>query len=80
MAENGTFAITTGTTNDYGYITFVYTAPPVNEQANITIIAQATKARYAMGQSQSEITVNPRTFDIQISAPSILLDVKKILH
>jgi hypothetical protein len=70
-AENGTFSIANGTTNENGYITFVYTAPPVNQQTNITITAEATKTRYAMGQSQAEITVNPRTFDIQISATNV---------
>jgi co-chaperonin GroES (HSP10) len=71
MAENGTFSFANGTTNENGYITFVYTAPPVNAQTNITITAQATKTRYAMGQSQAEITVNPRTFDIQIIATDV---------
>jgi hypothetical protein len=71
MAENGNFSKTTGLTDNYGNVTFIFTAPQVNEQSNITITAQATKAKYAQGQSQLKITVNPRTFNIQISAPSV---------
>jgi hypothetical protein len=70
-AENGNFSTTTGLTNNYGNVTFIFTAPQVNEQSNITITALATKARYAEGQSQLEITVNPRTFNVQISAPTV---------
>ena len=71
IAENGNFSTTTGLTNNDGNATFIFTAPPVNEQSNIRITAQATKAGYAQGQSQLEITVNPRTFVIQISAPTV---------
>ena len=71
VAENGNFSVGTGLTDVYGNVTFTFTAPQVNEQSNITITAHATKARYAEGQSQLEITVNPRTFNIQISAPTV---------
>jgi len=71
VAGNGTFSVSTGLTDNYGNIKFVYTAPPVNGQTDVTIMAQATKTRYAMGQSQCVITVNPRTFDIQIIAPNV---------
>jgi len=71
VAENGNFSKTTGLTDNYGNVTFIFTAPQVNEQSNITITAQATKAKYAQGQSQLKIAVNPRTFNVQISAPTV---------
>ena len=70
-AENGNFSTVTGLTDSDGNVTFIFTSPPVNEQSNITITAQATKAKYAQGQSQLKMTVNPRTFNVQISAPSV---------
>jgi hypothetical protein len=70
-AENGNFSTITGLTDSDGNVTFIFTAPQVNEQSNITITAQATKPRYAEGQGQLKITVNPRTFNVQISAPSV---------
>jgi len=71
MAENGNFSVTTELTDTDGDAKFIFTAPKVNEQTNITIAAQATKARYAEGQSQLRITVNPRTFKVQITSPTV---------
>ena len=71
-AGNGTFSVSTGTTDSYGNVIFVYTAPPVGWQTNITITAQATKIGYADGIGYLEITVNPRTFNIQISTLNIM--------
>jgi hypothetical protein len=70
-AENGSFSITTGLTDNYGNVSSVFTAPPVNNQSLIIITAHASKAAYADGQGQLEITDNPRTFNIQISAPTV---------
>jgi len=70
-AENGNFSTITGLTDSDGNVTFIFTAPQVNEQSNITITARATEARYAEGQGQLKITVNPRAFNVQISAPSV---------
>lgn len=71
MAENGNFSKTTGLTDNYGNVTFIFTAPQVNEQSNINVTAKATKVGYAEHQSQLEITVNPRTFNIQITASAV---------
>jgi len=71
MAENGNFSKTTGLTDNYGNVTFIFTAPQVNEQSNINVTAKATKVGYAENQSQLEITVNPRTFNIQITASAV---------
>jgi parallel beta-helix repeat protein len=70
-AENGNFSTVTGLTDNDGNVTFSFIAPQVNEQSNISITARATKAKYAEGQGQLKITVNPRTFNIQISTSSV---------
>jgi hypothetical protein len=69
VAESGNFSKTTKLTDVYGNATFTFTAPQVDQQSNITVTARATKTKYAEGQGQLEITVNPRTFNIQINAP-----------
>jgi len=66
MAENGNFSMTTGLTDIYGNVTFIFTAPQVNEQSDINVTAQAIKAGYADGEGHLEITVNPATFNVQI--------------
>jgi parallel beta-helix repeat protein len=70
--ENGSFSITTKLTDNYGNVTSVFTAPPVSNQSLIIITAHASKAAYADGQGQLEITDDPRTFSIQISAPTVI--------
>jgi parallel beta-helix repeat protein len=57
---------TTGLTNPYGYTTFILTAPPVNVPLNITIIARASKAGYADGEKQLDITVNPGVLNVEV--------------
>jgi len=71
VAENGSFLTDTGATDVYGNVAFVFTAPPVKEQSSISITAQATGEGYAQGQDILEIIVNPRTFDIQVTAPIV---------
>jgi len=71
MAENGNFSANTELTNTYGDAKFIFTAPQVNEQTSITITAWATMTGYAENQSLLEIIVNPRTFYIQIIAPTV---------
>jgi hypothetical protein len=70
-AENGNFSTVTGLTDGDGNVKFIFTAPQVNQQSNITITAEATKTGYAEGQGQLKITVNPKTFNIQISALNV---------
>lgn len=70
--ENGSFSIITGLTDDYGNITSVFTAPPVNNQSIVIITAHASKVAYADDQGQVEVTDNPRTFSIQIGAPTVI--------
>jgi hypothetical protein len=70
-ADDGNFTKATELTDNYGNVTFLFTAPPVNEQTNVTITAYATIHGFAEGQNRLEITVNPRTFDIQIIASEV---------
>jgi hypothetical protein len=70
-AEDGNFSTVTELTDSYGNVTFGFTAPQVNTQSNITITARATKTKYAEGQGQVKMTVDPRTFGVQISVSSV---------
>lgn len=70
-AESGNFSTISGMTDSYGNITFVFTAPPVYTQSQISITAQASQIGYATGQNQLEVTVDPRTFAVRISAPAV---------
>ena len=70
-AESGHFSSTSGLTDIHGDVTFIFIAPAVNNQSSIDIIASATKDEYAGNQGQLEITVNPRTFNIQIIVPTV---------
>ena len=63
-AENGNFSSITESTDSNGNASFLFTAPQVLQQSNITITARATKAEYAVGEKHVEIIVNPRTFNI----------------
>jgi hypothetical protein len=71
MADDGNFSITSKLTDSNGDAKFSFTAPPVNAQSNITITARATKTGYAAAQNQIEVEVNPRTFIIVITAPTV---------
>jgi len=72
ISEN--FSTTTGLTNPYGYATLILTAPPVNAPLNITIIARASKAGYADGEKQLNITVNPGVLSVEVGAdPSTVM-------
>jgi hypothetical protein len=70
-AESGNFSVTSELTNVYGDVTFIFTAPPVTVQSNITITAQATREGYAATQSDLEVSVTPKTFIIRINAPTV---------
>jgi len=63
-----------GLTDEFGNVTFAFTAPQVNESSNITIIARASKDEYADGQSQLQITVNPGELDVQIEVSESVVD------
>ncbi len=77
-SENGgDFSATTGLTDLYGCVTFIFTAPQVNTPANITLIAQASKSRYVDGENQLNITVNPGILSVEVEAdPSTIMSME----
>jgi parallel beta-helix repeat protein len=68
-AENGDFVTYTELTNYYGNVTFTFIAPQVSESANITVTVTATMDSFAESSNTCTVTVNPKTFMYQISAP-----------
>jgi hypothetical protein len=70
-ATDGSFSATEGVTDVSGNVTFVFTAPKVNQGSNVLVTAQASMAGYAEAQGQLNVTINPRTFNIQITAPTV---------
>jgi hypothetical protein len=70
-ASDGTLSTASGITDINGEFTLTFAAPIVNEQANVTITVNATKAGYNDGQSQTVLTVSPRTFNIEIITPTV---------
>lgn len=69
--SNGNLSKTYDITNINGEVALTFTAPIVSEQVNVTIVANATKAGYTSGQSQTVITVNPHTFNIEIITQTV---------
>ena len=74
-SENGGyFSATEGLTDLYGDVTFVFTAPQVNEQSKITIVARGSKIGYAAGESVLNITVSPGILIVEVGAdPSTIM-------
>ena len=69
-SESGNFPTTTGLTDSYGNITFIFTAPQANEPTNITITVKAVKTLYVGGETQLTITVNPGILHVTVTAES----------
>lgn len=64
----------TGLTDASGDVTFNVTAPQVNEPTDITVMAKASKDKYAEGQNQIQITVNPGELDVQVQVSESIVD------
>jgi len=74
-SENGGyFSATTGLTNGYGNVTFMFTAPQVNTPRNITIIAQASKIGYVDGEHLLNVTVNPGILSVEVKPSSSVIN------
>jgi parallel beta-helix repeat protein len=72
-STDGNFAVSEGTTNASGNVTFLWTSPAVNGQSDIAITAEATFPGYADGSQVAVATVIPRTFNIEIDvSPSTI--------
>jgi len=55
----GIFSVTSGNTDVNGDLRFIFTAPEVTTEGNVTITASVTKNGYVAGEGQAEITVSP---------------------
>jgi adhesin/invasin len=56
-----------------GYYTSVFTAPVVTQQAVCTILATASKLAYTSGQASVQVTVNPISLNVTVTAqPSMI--------
>ncbi len=71
--ENGTLSQITGLTDINGSITFELTAPAVNTQTPITVMANASMYGYVGNQGQTVIIVNPKTLNVtvRVNQPTI---------
>ncbi len=65
--STGSFYQTIGVTDANGTCTFVFTAPQTATQLKVKILATATKSRYLEGQSQTQLTVEPKVLLVQVS-------------
>ena len=76
----GNFSAATGTTELDGNCTFVFTAPQITAQLNITITATATKIGYVQGQGQTKLTIEPTILVVQVTASPTTIDSEEISH
>jgi hypothetical protein len=74
----GTFAATTGTTDNNGTCVFTFTAPDTSTEFSLAIMAKATKNGYLDGQGQISITVSPASSSL-LSLPVIIAIIAVIL-
>lgn len=70
-ANAGNLPNSTAVTDAYGNAIFVFTAPQVNEQTNITLTATANAYGYADNVTQQTVYTNPRTFSVQVISATI---------
>jgi len=65
-AELGNFSSETGVTDLNGQCKFIFTAPAVEEETNVTITAVASKYGYKDAMAQSVITVEPKNMTVEV--------------
>ncbi|MEM3696464.1 MAG: Ig-like domain-containing protein [Candidatus Bathyarchaeia archaeon] len=58
--------------DEAGTATFTFTAPPVDEACNITLLAKATKEGYVDGENWLNIAVNPGIINVEIIVKSAI--------
>ena len=70
---DGNISQTSGYTGADGVATFDFTAPQTLVSLNVTVTAIVSKIGYAPGETQTQIRVNPRKLDINVTTePSTL--------
>jgi len=72
--SGGYFSATTGLTNGYGNVTFIFTAPQVDTPRNITIKARASKIGYVDGEMALNVTVNPGILSVKVEPSSAAIN------
>ena len=68
LTIDGNVSQTSGYTNADGVATFDFTAPQTLVSLNVTVTAIVSKIGYAPGEAQTQIRVNPRKLDINVTA------------
>jgi hypothetical protein len=71
MTTNGTFTPNTAMTDRFGNVSFVLTAPDVNDSSNVTFIVVATKAGFLDSVSELDIPLEPRIFTFQVTPSTV---------
>ena len=71
---NGNFSETSGITDTNGDVTFVFTAPPVDEEANITVTVTVAKPGYAVFEDNVTVAVSPRVFAVLVTANPFIME------
>lgn len=70
-ATNGNLSASMKVTDGTGTVLFGYTAPWVNSQTAVVVSVTAAADRYAEGNQTTNITVDPRTFNITFNPSSV---------
>ncbi|MGC9345577.1 MAG: right-handed parallel beta-helix repeat-containing protein, partial [Candidatus Bathyarchaeales archaeon] len=73
-SDSGSLSATTGTTYSNGAVSFVFTAPQTTIPLNVNITATATKSGYMDGEGRTTVTVNPRTFNVQMEVSALTVE------
>ncbi len=69
----------TGLTDAFGNFAVLLEAPKVQAPLNFTMTATALKDKYAVGQSQTQILVEPAEFDVGITTESMVYSGRTIV-
>jgi len=72
--SGGYLSATSGLTDSYGNVTFIFTAPQVDAPRNITITARASKIGYVDGEEALNVTVNPGILSLEVAPSSALIN------
>ncbi|MEM3789027.1 MAG: PKD domain-containing protein [Candidatus Bathyarchaeia archaeon] len=67
-ANGGSFAESSKLTDSNGIASFTFTAPQTSDEIITTIVAYASKEGFADGEGQTNITITPKMFQIEIAA------------
>jgi hypothetical protein len=72
--SGGYFSATSGLTDGYGNVTFIFTAPQVDAPRSITITARASNIGYVDGEMALNVTVNPGILSVEVVPSSAVIN------